>query len=169
MESSTSTPNTIYNSGFTNVSAHLLELLEKTGYSLQQINGQRRYGGPPPKWEGPPPPKECELFIAKIPHDCFEDELVPVFEEVGEIYEFRLMLEFNGYNRGFGFVTYSSPEIAADAVKKLNKYQIRRGRRILVVKSLNNCRLFIRGIPSDKSVSDVIHVSIIVIAENTIQ
>jgi RNA recognition motif-containing protein len=168
-----STPNTctIDNNVFTSVSANINELVEKTGYTLVQSNGQRRYGGPPPKWEGPPPPKGCEVFVGKIPRDCFEDELVPVFEEVGEIYELRLLMDFSGSNRGYGFVTYSSPEIAVHAVKKLHNYEIRPGMRIAVVTSVNNCRLFISGIPSDKSESDVRRVSIIVITEkrNSIQ
>ena len=32
------------------------ELLDRTGYSLDITMGQRKYGGPPPGWEGPPPP-----------------------------------------------------------------------------------------------------------------
>lgn len=39
-------------------------------------------------WEGPPPPRGCEVFIGKIPRDMYEDELVPVFERAGKIYEF---------------------------------------------------------------------------------
>ncbi len=32
------------------------ELLDRTGYSLDITMGQRKYGGPPPGWDGPPPP-----------------------------------------------------------------------------------------------------------------
>ncbi|NXY41855.1 RBM46 protein, partial [Ceuthmochares aereus] len=76
--------------------AALLALMERTGYSIVQENGQRRFGGPPPGWEGPPPPRGCEVFVGKIPRDVYEDELVPVFEKAGKIYEFRLMMEFSG-------------------------------------------------------------------------
>ncbi|NXJ01446.1 RBM46 protein, partial [Psophia crepitans] len=76
--------------------AALLALMEKTGYSLVQENGQRKFGGPPPGWEGPPPPRGCEVFVGKIPRDMYEDELVPVFERAGKIYEFRLMMDFSG-------------------------------------------------------------------------
>ncbi len=31
------------------------ELLDRTGYSLDITTGQRKYGGPPPDWEGPAP------------------------------------------------------------------------------------------------------------------
>lgn len=35
--------------------AALLALMERTGYNMVQENGQRKYGGPPPGWEGPHP------------------------------------------------------------------------------------------------------------------
>ena len=34
--------------------------------------------GPPPDWTGPDPPRGSEVFVAKLPRDCYEDELVPV-------------------------------------------------------------------------------------------
>ncbi|NXC38630.1 RBM46 protein, partial [Penelope pileata] len=76
--------------------AALLALIEKTGYNMIQENGQRIFGGPPPGWEGPPPPRGCEVFVGKIPRDMYEDELVPLFERAGKIYAFRLMMEFSG-------------------------------------------------------------------------
>jgi hypothetical protein len=36
------------------------------------------FSGPPPGWEGPPPGKGSEIFVGKVPRDCYEDELVPV-------------------------------------------------------------------------------------------
>jgi RNA recognition motif-containing protein len=155
-------------SGLNKVTERLVKLMENTGYQMVQINGQRRYGGPPPKWEGPPPPKGSEIFVGKIPRNCFEDELVPLFETAGEIYELRLMMDFSGSNRGFGFVMYSSPEIADLAVKKFNNYEIRESWRIGVVKSVNNCRLYIWGLPTDKSEKDIRSVSISFTNENTI-
>lgn len=47
-----------------------------------QENGQRRYGGPPPDWDGPPPERGSEIFVGKLPRDLFEDELVPLCEKV---------------------------------------------------------------------------------------
>lgn len=49
-----------------------------------QENGQRRYGGPPPDWNGPPPERGSEIFVGKLPRDLFEDELVPLCEKVME-------------------------------------------------------------------------------------
>ena len=31
----------------------LTEILDRTGYPMEVTTGQRKYGGPPPDWEGP--------------------------------------------------------------------------------------------------------------------
>ena len=36
-------------------------ILERTGYKLDVTTGQRKYGGPPPDWEGDPPASGCEV------------------------------------------------------------------------------------------------------------
>lgn len=84
-----------------------------------------------------------------------EDELIPVFEQCGQIYEFRLMMDFSGTNRGFGFVTYTSKLAAHRACNELNNYEIRQGRHLGVVQSVDNCRLFMGGIPRNKTREDV--------------
>ncbi|KFQ13181.1 putative RNA-binding protein 46, partial [Leptosomus discolor] len=137
--------------------AALLALMEKTGYSMIQENGQRKFGGPPPGWEGPPPPRGCEVFVGKIPRDMYEDELVPVFERAGKIYEFRLMMEFSGENRGYAFVMYTTKEEAQLAIKILNHYEIRPGKFIGVCVSLDNCRLFIGAIPKEKKKEEILN------------
>jgi hypothetical protein len=62
-------------------------LLDRTGYSLEVTTGQRKYGGPPPDWseDDPQPMMGSEVFVGKIPKDMFEDELVPLFEQVSNI------------------------------------------------------------------------------------
>ena len=122
------------------------KLMQRTGYSIVQQNGQRRYG-PPPDWAGQSPPRGSEVFVGKIPRDCFEDELVPVLEQAGKIYELRLMVDFSGFNRGYAFVVYSNPAEAKKCVKLFNNYEIRKGRLLGVCMSIDNCRLFIGGIP----------------------
>ncbi|XP_073432505.1 probable RNA-binding protein 46 isoform X2 [Dendrobates tinctorius] len=136
--------------------AALLALMEKTGYNMVQENGQRKFGGPPPGWEGPPPPRGCEVFVGKIPRDMYEDELVPVFERAGKIYEFRLMMEFSGENRGYAFVMYTNRDEALLAIRMLNNYEIRRGKFIGVCVSLDNCRLFIGAIPKEKQKEEIL-------------
>ncbi|XP_067118077.1 probable RNA-binding protein 46 [Osmerus mordax] len=130
--------------------------MEKTGYSMVQENGQRKFGGPPPGWEGPPPPRGCEVFVGKIPRDMYEDELVPVFERAGRIYEFRLMMEFSGENRGYAFVMYTTREAAQRAIQMLDNHEIRPGKFVGVCVSLDNCRLFIGSIPKDKRKEDIL-------------
>ncbi|XP_035281163.1 probable RNA-binding protein 46 [Anguilla rostrata] len=136
--------------------AALLALMEKSGYSMVQENGQRKFGGPPPGWEGPPPPRGCEVFVGKIPRDMYEDELVPVFERAGRIYEFRLMMEFSGENRGYAFVMYTTKEAAQRAIQLLDNFEIRPGKPIGVCVSLDNCRLFIGSVPKEKRKEEIL-------------
>ncbi|XP_067844562.1 RNA-binding protein 47 isoform X4 [Heptranchias perlo] len=136
--------------------ATLLALMERTGYAMVQENGQRKYGGPPPGWEGHPPPRGCEVFIGKIPRDVYEDELVPVFESVGRMYEMRLMMDFDGKNRGYAFVMFTAKHEAKRAVRELNNYEIRPGRLLGVCSSVDNCRLFIGGIPKMKKREEIL-------------
>lgn len=105
----------------------IAQLMTRTGYTIYQQNNQRRYG-PPPGWTGPPPKRGCEIFIGKIPRDCFEDELVPVIETAGPVYEMRLMMDHNycGMNRGYAFVVYCKAQDAKKAIKLLNEYEIRK-------------------------------------------
>ncbi|XP_076846787.1 RNA-binding protein 47 isoform X3 [Brachyhypopomus gauderio] len=135
--------------------ADLLSLMERTGYRMVQENGQRKYG-PPPGWQGSSPPRGCEIFVGKIPRDVYEDELVPVFEGVGRIYEMRLMMDFDGKNRGYAFVMYTQKHEAKRAVRELNNYEIRPGRLLGVCSSVDNCRLFIGGIPKTKKREEIL-------------
>lgn len=136
--------------------AALSSLVDRLGYAMVQENGQRKLG-PPPDWDGAsPPPRGCEVFIGKIPRDCFEDELVPVFERIGRIYEVRMMMDFNGANRGYCFVTYTNRADAKRAVREMNDYEIRERRYLGVCLSVDNCRLFVGGIPLDKQRSEII-------------
>lgn len=101
------------------------------------------------------PLRGCEVFVGKLPRDCYEDELVPVFEKVGKIYELRLMMDYNGQNRGYAFVVYCSKRDAQKCVRTLNNYEIRKGRLLGVCQSVDNCRLFIGGIPKKVKKDDI--------------
>ncbi|KAM4636871.1 APOBEC1 complementation factor isoform 2-T2 [Discoglossus pictus] len=136
--------------------AALRALVQRTGYSLTQENGQRRYGGPPPGWDGPPPERGCEIFIGKLPRDLFEDELIPLCEKIGRIYEVRMMMDFNGNNRGYAFVTFTNRQDARNAIKQLNNFEIRNGRLLGVCASVDNCRLFVGGIPKTKRREEIL-------------
>ncbi|XP_067908602.1 APOBEC1 complementation factor isoform X5 [Heterodontus francisci] len=136
--------------------ATLRALIQRTGYCLVQENGQRKYGGPPPGWEGPSPERGCEIFIGKLPRDLYEDELVPVLEKIGKIYELRMMMDFNGNNRGYAFVLFTNRQDAKNAIKQLNNYEIRNGRLLGVCASVDNCRLFVGGIPKTKRREEIL-------------
>ncbi len=133
----------------------LKQLLERTKYPLVQESGHRRYG-PPPGWEGPPPPKGCEVFVGKIPRDMFEDELVPVMERAGRLYEMRLMVDQAAGNRGYGFVQYCSLPEAQTALRLLKDVEVRPKRYLGVSRSVDNNRLFVGGIPKTRSREEVL-------------
>ncbi|XP_013134281.1 PREDICTED: probable RNA-binding protein 46 [Papilio polytes] len=140
--------------GSSALTSKLLELMRATGYPIEQRNGQRKFG-PPPDCKGFVPPRGCEVFIGKLPREIYEDELVPIFSQIGKIYEMRLMMDFSGSNRGYAFVNYMRKQDADQAVKKLDGFEIRPQRKIGVVKSVDNCRLYIGGIPKTKTKAEV--------------
>ena len=73
---------------------------------------------------------------------------MPVFERAGKIYELRLMLDhYSGLNRGYCFVVYCTSAEARECVRMLNNYEIRKGRTLGICMSVDNCRLFVGGIP----------------------
>ena len=68
----------------------------------------------------------------------------------------RLMLDFSGFNRGYAFITYTSRESARRCVKELNQFEIRPNRSIGVCQSVDNCRLFVGGIPKLKKREEIL-------------
>jgi len=129
------------------IAKKLLELGNKTGYNILQQHGQRIFGGPPPDWTGPAPDRGTEVYCYRIPRDCFEDELVPVFQSVGKLYELRLMIEFSGANRSYCYVRYCNSEDAQKAILMLNNYPIRQGYPLAVTRSVDNRKLCIKTVP----------------------
>lgn len=85
----------------------------------------------------------------------FEDELYRIFSTIGVIYELRLMMDFSGSNRGFAFIQYAHRLDANRAIQLMNNYELRPRHHIGVVKSIDNCRLFIGGIPKNKSREEI--------------
>ncbi|NWV12093.1 DND1 protein, partial [Ptilonorhynchus violaceus] len=129
----------------------LLAWQEETGIKLVQINGQRRYGGPPPGWVGGPPPAGTEVFIGQLPQDVYEDTLIPLFQSVGKLYEFRLMMTFSGLNRGFAYAKYGSQQDARKAIATLNNFQVREGCAIVVRRSTQKRELSLDGLAASVS------------------
>jgi len=126
----------------------LERLSRETGHQVMTRHGQRIFGGPPPGWTEDREPRGTEVYCYRLPRDCFEDELVPVFSSAGRIFELRMMLEFSGANRGYCYVRYCTIEGAEKAVKSLNNHQIRPGHRLAVTKSVDNQKLCVKTVPA---------------------
>lgn len=61
-----------------------------------------------------------KVFCGKIPKDMYEDELIPLFEKCGPIWDLRLMMDpMTGQNRGYAFVTFTSKDAAQNAVREV--------------------------------------------------
>lgn len=94
--------------------------------------------------------KGGEVFVGKLPRDVFEEDLLPLAHKYGELVEFRIMLDYSGYNRGYAFLTFKKRSEANAALKGLNNFEIRSGKLLGVCRSVDNCRLFVGGIPKSK-------------------
>ncbi|NWR43056.1 DND1 protein, partial [Regulus satrapa] len=129
----------------------LLAWEKETGIELVQINGQRHYGGPPRGWLGAPPPPSTEVYISRLPQDVYENTLIPLFESVGKLYEFRLMMTFSGLNRGFAYAWYASPQDARRAIATLHGFQLRSGCAIVVCWSTRKRELVLSGLAASVS------------------
>jgi len=132
------------------------EILNRTGYKLDVTTGQRKYGGPPPNWEGDPPASGCEVFCGKIPRDMYESELIPLFEKCGTIWDLRLMMDpMTGLNRGYAFVTFTTRDAAHEAVCQLDSYEIAEGKNLKLNVSEPKTRLFLGNIPKSKGKDEI--------------
>ncbi|CAF92275.1 unnamed protein product [Tetraodon nigroviridis] len=132
--------------------------LKRTNTKLTQVNGQRKYGGPPEGWDGPTPGARCEVFITNIPRNTYEDVLIPLFGTVGSLWEFRLMMNFSGQNRGFAYAKYGSQVIAASAVQLLHGHVIKPGVSLCVRPSTEKRQLSIGGLPVTTKHADLLQV-----------
>ena len=64
-----------------------------------------------------------QIYIGHIPHDLFEDSLIPLFETTGKIWDLRLMMDpMTGKNRGYAFLTYCEKSSASEAAKKVRSF-----------------------------------------------
>jgi hypothetical protein len=100
----------------------------------QQQQQQQQPGGfYPAATPGPPiqttqnnkGPDGANLFIFHIPNHFTNLNLWHLFCNFGNLLSVRIMVEKDsGRSRGFGFVSYDSPEAAAFAIKELNGYVV---------------------------------------------
>ena len=74
-----------------------------------------------------------KLFVAGLPYDLYDDELVEIFEKFGTITSAKVAMDKDtGKSRGFGFVDMPNEEEARDAMENLNDISL--GKKPLVIK-----------------------------------
>ncbi len=74
-----------------------------------------------------------KLFVAGLPYDLFDDELVEIFEKFGTIASAKVAIDKEtGKSRGFAFVDMPNEEEAREAIDGLNDISL--GKKPLVVK-----------------------------------
>ena len=64
-------------------------------------------------------------------------------------------MDFSQSNRGYMFVRYTNPSDAQRAVRTLDNYEIKPKKFIGVVVSVDNRKLWINGIPKNKSADEI--------------
>ena len=74
-----------------------------------------------------------KLFVAGLPYDLDDDELVEIFEKFGTIASAKVAMDKEtGKSRGFAFVDMPNDEEAKEAIEHLNDISL--GKKPLVVK-----------------------------------
>eukprot|EP00045_Choanoeca_perplexa_P012779 m.141593 g.141593 ORF g.141593 m.141593 type:complete len:605 (-) comp16131_c0_seq1:795-2609(-) len=127
---------------------HIQRLLDRTGYSLFVGPDERRYGGPPPGWGTQAKPTQAEVFIGNLPADCFEDELVPLLERAGPLYELRISMTSNpAVTRQFAVAIFSHQPDSLRAIAMLADAAVRPGCHVTVRAASVDARLFVGGVP----------------------
>ncbi|NP_001280087.1 cold-inducible RNA-binding protein B-like [Callorhinchus milii] len=76
--------------------------------------------------------EERKLFVGGLNFNTEEQSLEEVFSEYGQVSEVRIIRDRDtGTSRGFGFVTFESPDDAQDALTSMNGRSLE-GRQIRV-------------------------------------
>lgn len=76
------------------------------------------------------------LYIKNFEARTSEREFCGWFQNFGNITSFRVMRNGDGSSRGFGFVSFSEPSSAKEAIRHLNGTEIQPGRFLYVGKAL---------------------------------
>ena len=80
-----------------------------------------------------------KLFVAGLPYDLYDDELVEIFEKFGPLISAKVTLDKEtGKSRGFGFVEMQNEQDGLDAIEHLK--DIAFGKKQLVVKKAEENR-----------------------------
>lgn len=132
----------------------VVELAGSLEYNLTQVNGCR-YFGPRRDLVHFTPPEGSEVFVGKLPPDCYEDEIFHFFRQVGFVYRIRLMVTFTNDTRGYAFVMFLNEKMAEHAVIYLNGMNIRANKPLFVTRSTDHRNLVISGLPPSVTSQEV--------------
>jgi RNA recognition motif-containing protein len=87
------------------------------------------------------------LFLQNIPRRLIETDILPHFERFGTIYEFRLMMDYDNSNRGYGFLKFTNIQDASKAMEIMNHFIFENGTKMQIQRSYNKCRLYVGKFP----------------------
>jgi RNA recognition motif-containing protein len=74
-----------------------------------------------------------KLFVAGLPYDLYDEELVEIFEKFGNIISAKVAMDKEtGKSKGFAFVEMQNDSDALEAIEHLNDISL--GKKPLVVK-----------------------------------
>lgn len=66
-----------------------------------------------------------KLYVGNLPYNMTSEALEDLFLEVGQLASARVIMDKeSGRSKGFGFVEMLSPELAHDAITKLNEKNV---------------------------------------------
>lgn len=86
----------------------------------------------------------------------YEDNLIPLFETIGVVAQFRLMMNYSGRNRGFGYIIFVDPTDAHRAIMHLNNILVSSWCRLRLTISKNTRRLWLGNVNDELDVEDVV-------------
>lgn len=104
------------------------------------------------------PEKGSELFVSGIPYRATIHDVFKFFARVGDLFQVKLMTRSDGiHNRGFAYVTYMNKQLALNALRDLRDQLFMNSVCLGMQKSVDNCRIFIGGVPVSKSKDEIWH------------
>jgi RNA recognition motif-containing protein len=129
--------------------------METSCYSTNvvQSNGCRIWENPLAniKYKVPENENKIELFIKNIPKDLYEEDILPHFERFGPVYQFRLLMDFDSQNRGFGYLIFFHAKNALSCLDYIRYLWIREGIQLDVERSEERSHLMALNIPNHLS------------------
>lgn len=116
--------------------------------NVVQTNGCRTWTNPLAGTQLPIPDKQIELYIRNIPRaDFSEPDILPSFDRFGEIYQFRLLIDYENQNRGFAYLIYFDEKAALACLDCMGYFMIKPGVMLDVERSEKRSSLVAMGIP----------------------